>query len=45
MMQPAAIFQDLVPTPAAYLQAARRVEAGEVPNLRALRSRWRGKVL
>jgi len=31
------ITQNLAPTPAAYLQASRRVQAGEVPNLRPLR--------
>lgn len=31
------IMENLAPTPAAYLQAARRVQAGEVAGLRALR--------
>lgn len=31
------ITENLAPTPAAYLQAARRVQAGEVPGLRPLR--------
>lgn len=32
-----AIMENLAPTPAAYLQAARRVQAGEIAGLRALR--------
>ena len=32
-----AITENLAPTPAAYLQAARRVQAGEIPGLRPLR--------
>src|SRR5262245_4682155 len=31
------IFENLAPTPAAYLQAARRVQVGEISGLRELR--------
>lgn len=37
MTAASAITENLAPTPAAYLQAARRVQAGEVPGLRSLR--------
>lgn len=37
MRDSASILENLAPTPAAYLQAARRVQAGEIPGLRELR--------
>jgi len=37
MTQHAAFLEEVSPTPASYLQAARRVHAGEIPGLRELR--------